>query len=455
MDSDSNQHAKKSKIARIAARLLAWWDYVSEGVWRDSRHNWKVNSIKTLNLSARSFLNSDMQTQACAMTYRTLLAIVPALALLFAIGRGFGLQDNLKQELFSIFPAQQQAIAYAMNFIDSYLQSYSEGVFVGVGVVFLLYTLISLFSNIEDTFNLIWGVKTGRSFGRKIIDYTAMLLILPVIMLCASGISLVVSSTLQSLLHWHFMSPVIKIVLEGLSWLLTWLFFGALYLLMPNAKVKFGNAFVAGIFAGTGFRILQWLFITGQLYVSRYNAIYGSFSFLPLMLIWTQLTWVIVFSGAVICYSSQNIFMYNFNEAIENMSSSYYARLVLAIGSVIVQRFVNGKGSTTVKYMVKTYNLPPRLASMLCDKLVACGILSIVEVDPKRNIRGYQPALDPAKITIAETFGRLDSKGSSNFIPDFKSNFPGVVDTYGIIHDKEEQLTSTLLLKDIKINLPS
>lgn len=454
MDDDNTSAKKPSRMARLVDKVMSCWEYASQGVWRDSRHSWKVNAIKTANLSARSFLNSDIQTQACAMTYRTLLAIVPALALLFAIGRGFGLQDDLKNELFSIFPAQQKAISYAMGFIESYLQSYSEGLFVGVGVVFLLYTLISLFSNIEDCFNLIWGVKTGRSFGRKIIDYTAMLLILPVIMLSASGISIVVSSTLQTILHWHFMTPVIKIILELLSWLLTWCFFGALYLLMPNAKVKLGNAFVSGIFAGTGFRILQWLFITGQLYVSRYNAIYGSFSFLPLMLIWTQLTWVIVFAGAVLCYSSQNIFMYSFNEAIESMSSSYYARLVLALGSVIVQRFVNGNGSTTVEYMVKTYNLPPRLASMLCDKLVACGVLSVVEIDPKKSLKGYQPALDPAKITVAEVFNRLDSKGSSNFIPEFKRNFPGVVDTYGIIHSNEEKLTQGMLLRDIKINLP-
>lgn len=451
MDIKEGKGKGDSLWRRAVSRGLGWWQYVSAGVWHDTRNRWWVNLLKTLNLSARSFLNADMQTQACAMTYRTLLALVPALALIFAIAGGFGAKATLQNELFSIFPSQKTAISYALNFIDSYLSSYSEGLFVGVGVVMLLWTLISLFSNIEDTFNLIWGIKQGRSMGRKIVDYTAMLLILPIVMICASGIGIVVSSTLQTLFQWDFLTPMIKWVLEGVSWLLTWLFFALLYVLMPNTKVKFSNAFVAGIFAGTGFLVLQWIFVTGQMYVSRYNAIYGSFSFLPLFLIWTQLTWVIIFAGGVICYSSQNIYMYNFNDAIQNMSSSYYARLILAICAVVVQRFVVGEGATTTHTLVKQYKLPPRLGNVLCDKLVKAGILSVVEVDPKRDIKGYQPATDPARITVQYVYDHLDATGSSDFIADFDRNFPGIVEACRRINNEEEKITSTMLLSQLKI----
>ena len=440
-----------TRVSRLVDKGKSLWEYVSDGVWHDSRHTLKVNVIKTLNLSIRSFLNSDMQTQACAMTYRTLLAIVPALALLFAIGRGFGFQNMLQDELFHVFPAQKQAVSYALGFVDSYLSSSSEGIFVGVGLVVLLWTMISLFGNIEDTFNLIWGVE-GRSFGRKITDYTAMLLILPVVLICAGGMSLLLSSSLQSVFHWEFMSPFISAVVEGSSWLLTWLFFALLYLLMPNTKVKFPNAFMAGVMAGTGFRVLQWLFVTGQMHVSRYNAIYGSFSFLPLLLLWMQLTWVIVFAGGVVCYSSQNIFMYNFNSAIRNISSSFYARLTLALCALVVQNFVNGKGATLMEDMVKRYNLPPKLGSLICDRLVRAGVLSVVEISPKSDIRGYQPALDPSQITVALVYDRLDSCGSADFIAGFNENFPGVVEAYDKIHEEEKNLTSQILLSDIKIN---
>ena len=166
-------------IQRAADRAVSIWDYVSAGVWTDNRQRWQVRVVKTLNLSVRSFLNADIQTQACAMTYRTLLAIVPALALLFAIGRGFNMQNLIEGELMHLFPAQHQAVVAALGFVDSYLNQSAEGVFVGVGIVFLLWTLISLIMNVEDTFNLVWGIKEGRSLWRKLTDYTAMLIIRP------------------------------------------------------------------------------------------------------------------------------------------------------------------------------------------------------------------------------------------------------------------------------------
>jgi len=436
-------------------RTTAWWRrtyrYVTGGVWHDRRRSAGVTVVKTLNLSVRSFLNHDIQTQACGMTYRTLLAIVPALALIFAIGRGFGLQKALTDELYRIFPAQHQAVSYAMNFVDSYLSQSSGGIFVGVGIVFLLWTMISLLGNVEDTFNLIWGLKQGRSLGRKLTDYTAMLLILPVIMICAGGLSLMLSATLQSMLSIDFLSPVVSLIVEGLSWVFTWLFFAALYMLIPNTKVKFVNALVAGVFAGTGFLLLQWVFVTGQMYVARYNAIYGSVSFLPLMLIWMQLTWVVTLAGGVLCYSSQNIFLYNFDRAIQNMSSGYYSKVVLAVCAVAVQRFVAGKGAVVIPDIVRRYSLPPRLVGLMCDKLVKARVLSVVEVDPARDVFGYQPALDPDRITVAEVFRRLDSIGSAEFIPGFAENFPGVDEAVRRIRINETNLTSTMLLSELNI----
>lgn len=214
-----------SRIERIKTRAIDLWQYCSQGVWTDTRQKWWVTVVKTLNLSARTFLSGDVQTQACAMTYRTLLALVPALALLLAIARGFGFQSYVEMELYKLFPAQKTAIQYAWNFVDSYLNQASEGIFVGVGIVFLLYTLISLIGNTEDTFNMIWGVKQGRSIWRKISDYTALLLILPVLIICVSGINLMLSSTLNAILPFPSLSPVISWLLEVTSWILTVLFF--------------------------------------------------------------------------------------------------------------------------------------------------------------------------------------------------------------------------------------
>ena len=162
-----------SKISRIVDSVRRFALYCWEGVWRDPSNHIRVKILKTLNLSVRTFLDSDLQSRAASLTYSTLLAIVPGFALLFAIGRGFNLQNLLKDELFKFFPAQSKAISTATGFVDSYLKQASQGVFVGIGIVFLLWTMISLLSQIESNFNQLWGVRQGRSIYRKVTDYTS------------------------------------------------------------------------------------------------------------------------------------------------------------------------------------------------------------------------------------------------------------------------------------------
>lgn len=285
-------------------RLIDWatnfYAYCTQGVWSDTRGGLKVNVIKTLNLSVVSFMNKDLQTQACNMAFRTLLATVPALALLFALCRGFGFSNLMKTSLMSYFPAQREALEKGLTFVDSYLEQTSEGLFVGVGLIFLLWTLISLVSSAEMALNSIWGVP-DRSWMRKVIDYTAIFLILPVLMICSTGINIFMSSTIQTVLPFKFISPLISALLDSAGLFITWIFFTGVYMLLPNTKVKFKNAFLAGALSGTAFTILQWLFVSGQIYVSKYNAIYGSFAFLPLVMLWLQLVWVITLAGAVVC----------------------------------------------------------------------------------------------------------------------------------------------------------
>lgn len=437
---------KESRMSRLVARAMTTWNYVSSGVWSDPRRNWKVNVIRTLNLSVRSFMNRNIQTQACAMTYRTLLAVVPALALLVAIGRGFGFQTLLQEELFALFPAQRTAINYALSFVESYLSQASEGVFVGVGILFLLWTLISLISNVEDTFNLIWCQPESRGLWRKISDYTAMLLILPVLMICVSGLHILLSSTLGEIFNFSFMTPVVSAIVQGASVLMTWLFFTAVYILIPYTRVRFVNAFISGAIAGTGCLVLQWLFVTGTLYVAKYNAIYGSFAFVPLLLLWLQLVWVVVLAGAVICYSSQNVFAYSLNQEVSTISPNYRSKTTIAVAAIMARRFVDGHPAVTAREMMDIYDLPAQLLTNITDRLVSAGILSRVIIDDHKDEYGFQLAVDPAKFTVAQLFRANYGLGSQDFIPDFTKNFPKVDKVYAMMGVRMEQITGDVLL---------
>lgn len=443
-----------NKIEKIKTTAVNVWNYCSHGVWTDTRQKWWVTVVKTANLSARTFMSGDIQTQACAMTYRTLLALVPALALLLAIARGFGFQNYVETELYRLFPAQKTAIQYAWNFVDSYLSQASEGLFVGVGIIFLLYTLISLIGNTEDTFNNIWGIKQGRNIWRKMSDYTALLLILPILIICVSGINIMLSSTLSAIFTFSFMTPVISWILEITSWILTFLFFAAVYLLFPNTHVRFKNALISGFFAGVGFLVVQWLFVTGQMYVSRYNAIYGSFSFLPLLLIWLQLVWMITLAGAVLCYSSANIFSFSFDEEIRNMAPVYKCKTYVAIAAIVTRRFGSDRPAISALEIAENYDIPARLVSDICNHLVQAGVFAQVVMDSKKNLFGYQLSQPAEKLTAGYLLERLDSLGLHDFIPSFSERFPGVEKAFAEIELKTAPVTHEIYLKDINITEP-
>lgn len=439
-------------MSRLADKSRRIYDYVTTGIWSDPRRNWKLSLLRTANLSVNSFFNRDIQTQACAMTFRTMLAVVPALALLLAIGRGFGFSQFLKDELHALFPAQRVAIDYAVNFVDSYLNQASEGIFVGVGIVFLLWTLISLLANVEDTFNLIWGQKTGRSWWRKVSDYSAMLLILPVLMICAGGLMLMLSSTLDAIFHFSFLTPIISMLIEASSAVMTFLFFTAVYMLIPNTKVKFKNAFISGVLAGTGFMVLQWLFVTGTLYVTRYNAIYGSFAFLPLLLLWMQLAWVICLAGAVICYSSQNVFAFSLDREVGSISHRYRDKVTLAIAALLTQHFVRQEGAPTARDIMNYYDLPARLVTDITDRMCTAGLCSRVLIPNEKDVYGFQLAIDPAHFTVATLHNALYNLGASGFIPDFATVFPGVVDIFKRLDKSFDEVADDMLIADIQIN---
>lgn len=452
-----NQHDKESKINAFIQKWthkgIDYWNYVSTGVWNDTRQTWKVNSIKTINLSIRSFLDSDLQYRASALTYNTLLAIVPALAMLFAIGRGFGFQNLLQSQLTNLLPSQKHALETALSFVDGYLSEASQGLFVGVGLVVLLWTLISLMSNIEDSLNLIWGVTRSRTFGRKIIDYTAIMFLLPILMICSSGLSVFMSTTLVEQLHFKFFTPAIKWMLDLAPFVLVWIAFIGMYLLFPNTKVKLKNAVISGIFAGTAFQILQYLFVSGQLYVSKYNAIYGSFAFLPLLLVWLQLTWTITLAGAVLCYSSQNIFQFSFTNDINSMSLNYRRKVAVAIMTVIVRRFEARMSPLTATDFAALYHMPSRLVGTLIHEMTQAGLLSVVITGNDNEEHSYQPAIDINALTLGFVLDSLNSFGSHNFIPGFEDDFKKMIPVYDNIIQKAIESGNDILIKDIPVDI--
>lgn len=416
----------KERMTLWRRKALKLAQYAWTGVWHDRRNSLWVRVVKVVNLTVKSFLNSDLQSTACALTYRTLLALVPALALLFAIGRGFGFQNILTSQLFSYFPSQQKALEVAMRFVDSYLAQASEEIFVGVGVGVLLWTLISLVSSVEDAFNRIWGLKHGRTLWRKITDYTAIFLILPLLMVCGSGLTALMTSSIDSYLP--FMSPLVSALLDVASVLLIWLFFTGLYMLVPNTRVKFKNALPAGILAGVAFQVLQALFVSGQLYVSKYNAIYGGFAFLPLLLIWLQLVWLFALAGALLCYSAQSASEYALDEDVYGISFNYRRRIGVGMLAVMVQRYARGLPPLAVTDYERSFGVPLRLSQILIGEMEDMKLICRVMDPARKDAVCYQPARELGALSVGEAVDLFRDQGTTDFIPAFSKDFKPLVD---------------------------
>ena len=354
------------------------------------------------------------------------------------------LQNLIESEIFNFVPVQREELSNVFTFVDSYLAQSSEGIFVGVGILFLLWTLISLLSNVEDAFNHIWGINKKRNFYRKVTDYIAIFFIIPILIVCTNGIKLFVLTMSSD----TFLSPVVEALLDIAPTVLTWLSFTLTFMLIPYTKVKLKYALISGFLCAIVFQLLQWLMVSGQIYVSKYNAIYGSFAFLPLLLIWIYLSWQVCLAGVVLTYSSQNIFRFNFRDNINEISQRYMTDVTIVILTIVAKRFCQQRPPYTKLDITEKYNIPIRLVGAVVDHLVDVKLLSSVIGKDDREV-AYQPAFDLEHLTLRSAKERLRNWGKSGFIPSLQIKFEP---TMRIIHKSYETTADDILIKNLPLN---
>lgn len=436
----------------LGTKIKNAYEYFTVGVWKTGKNTVWVRIVKTLNLAVRSFLDRGLQDKSASLTFSTLLALVPALALLIAIGRGFGLQDLLKDQLFTYFPAQREVIEKSLTFVDSYLAESAQGVFVGVGLIILLWTLISLLSSIEESFNFIWDLKKDRSLYQKITDYIAICLLIPILMICSSGVSLFMSTVIQSRIDIPFLTPLVNVALELFPLVLVWGAFSLSFWLIPNTKVKFKYAAISGIISAVGFQIIELLFLNGQIYVTKYNAIYGSFAFLPLLLVWMQFSWLILLAGCTLTYCLQNVFAYNYMTDTQYISNSYMRKVTVVISAIVVQRFAKGETPLSATEISKKYELPVRLVNKITSQMHESRLINYVDLD--NGELGVAPSADISNFSAGDLFKRLDNAGDSDFIPEFNENYPTAIAEVDKWNTLEWDTAGETLIKDIPVPSP-
>lgn len=456
MEEDKDKKKEESKLAKLKKKISNLINFLTNDIWRldsqdvSGKRNIFYNGLKAIIMTVRNTMELQLNVRAASLTYRTLLSLVPGLAVLFAVARGFGLLNIIKGQISTYFPGQEEILLQVTEFIDNSLEHAQGGVFAGVGVIVLLYTVFILFSDIENNFNTIWQLSKGRTIQRRVSDYFALIFIMPIFIVLNSALTIMISSsTVYFDAFSYILNPLVTQVLNILPFFIIILVLTLLYKFMPNTKVKFVNALIAGFVAGTALQIFQLVYISGQLWITKYNAIYGSFAALPLLLLWMQLSWNIVLMGVELSFSLQNIRKFYFEKETKNISRRYNDFFTILIASLIAKRFATEKLPLTVDEISEKHAIPIRLTNQIIDLLQELQIISPTPDEEDPDVMAFQPAFDINLMSVKLLMSKIDVYGSESFKIDadieFKSHWDALMRSRESLYSVE----GDVLLKDL------
>jgi len=433
-------------------------NFIKTDIWRirikslPRKKSFFIKQLRILLLATRGFGQDKCPLQASALTFYSILSIVPVVAMAFGIAKGFGFQKLLEKLLFEKFPGQEEVMIQVVDFARSLLENTKGGMIAGIGIVFLFWTVIKLLSNIERSFNDIWEIKKPRTYGRKFGDYLSIILISPILVILSSSATVFITTQItlitEKVALLGMFSPVIFVMLKLIPYCLVWILFTFIYVLMPNTKVNFSSGFIAGVIAGTIFQVAQWAYIIFQVGVAKYNAIYGSFAALPLFLIWMQLSWLIVLFGAEISFAYQYTDTYEFEPDLRQISPAFKKLLSLQIAHLVISTFSKGATPLTASKISSVLEIPIRLVQQILDELVESGIFSNTEIKENKEL-SYQPARDINVITIKSIIEALEQRGVDNIPVAQTAELKSLSEVLQTFSYELERSPANRLLKDI------
>jgi len=432
--------------------------FVQVDVWqtplhdKSKRYSFLIRQIRIFIVAFKGFMDNRVNLRASALTFYTLLSMVPIVAMGFGVAAGFGFDRKLEEFIIANFKGQEEVMNWIINMSYDVLEGVEGGLLAGIGLIVLIWSVMQVLTNIENSFNAIWEVKKARSFVRKLSDYLAIMLIAPLLIIVSSSLSVYISTRLESVAQnvevIQTVSPYLESAFRLLPYTLVWLLFTIIYMIMPNTKVNFKYALIAGIIAGTIFQVTQWAYIHFQIGVSTYSAFYGTFAALPLFLAWLQISWLIVLLGAEISFAYQNVKKYEFEAGSLNISNHDKRLVSLFLMRNIIKNFQEGNEPLTSTELSHELGMPMRLVRDMLFNLVKANVLNeTITESPREN--GYQPAIDVNIIDIKFVLDRLDAIGTDHLTVNESESWLRLANVHEELINSMKGSTSNVLLKDI------
>jgi membrane protein len=429
-------------------------EFLEKGIWKirlkgkPSGKTFFIRQLRILLIAIRGFAEDKVQLRASALTFYTLLSVVPVLAMIFGIAKGFGFDEHLKTMLQEKLSEHKEILVEIIKFADRTLKNVKGGFIAGTGLVVLIWSVMKVLGNIENAFNNIWQIKKSRGFSRKFSDYLSLVVVAPILVFVSSGFTVTQDNTFIQGNLLVYLGPLFKFLVWILSFTLIWFVFTLLYIILPNTKVNFKPAFAGGVIAGSMFQVLQWAYVNFQSLLSGYGAIYGSFAALPLFLMWMQFSWLIMLFGAEIAFAYQNVENYEHEADVLNISTHFKRILSLLIAHQIIRNFANGQPAMTSNEISHKLDIPVRLVREIIYELYEAKILSETIT---RNVKelAYQPAQDPRRLTIRYVMQCLDKRGIDSIPIDSSDELKSISGIINAFENELEKSPKNVLLRDL------
>ncbi len=433
-------------------------NFLKTDIWRIRLKNlpfaksFLIKQLRIILVALRGFDEDKCQLRASALTFYSLLSIVPVVAMAFGIAKGFGFEKLLEKQILNKMPGQEAVLMQIVDFANKLLENTKGGMVAGIGVAILFWTVIKVLGNIEKSFNDIWGIREQRNMGRKFSDYLSIMLLCPILVIMSSSATVFITTQIalitEKVALLGFFSPVIFFMLKLLPYCVIWVLFTFIYLFMPNTKINFKSGMLAGIAAGTIYQLAQWGYINFQVGVAKYNAIYGSFAALPLFLVWLQLSWLIVFFGAEISFAHQNVDTYEFEPDCLRVSYSFKKLISLRIMHLLTKNFSKCQKPYTATEISHILEIPIRLVRQILFELVESGIASEIHTD-KYKVVAFQPACDTSSLTIKRVINAMEERGTNSVPIGDSQELKRLSESLGIFNSAIEKSPANILLKDL------
>ncbi len=405
---------------------------VRRAVWAGSLHEaplWRRALLRTLRIGLvvlRDLFYGQLNLRAMGLVYTTLLSLVPLLALSFSVLKGFGVHNQLEPMLRQfLLPLGGQADV-AVDTVLGFIERMNVGVLGAVGLAFLLYTAVSLVHKTEASINFIWHVRHPRSFGERFSSYVTILLVGPVLVFTAIGVTATVtgSEQVQQLLALEPLGRLYAFATRLTPYLLVIAAFTFAYLFLPSTRVRLTAALTGGVVGGVLWQTAGWVFAGFVSGSTRYEAIYAGFAVLVFFLVWLYVSWLILLLGASVAFYVQNPQYVVLESGEPRMSNRMRERVALLLMSLVAARHLRGESPWTREELGGALGVPAHAVDTVLDALCESGFLTEAVVPAC----SYLPVRDLDRVNAWQVVEAVRRTGEEGFLSPSRVPVPASVE---------------------------